>query len=128
MIDAGEVHDSPQPPVPRGSADGWEEVLAQLEREVATSERLLDRVRRGLTPVGEVPSPTPWAAPEGLGPLSGELLVRAHALLDRQAAVTRTLSEALETVRASQRRTVRRLPGEYPGSGGSSSAYVDITT
>jgi hypothetical protein len=126
VIEAGEMHDSPQPPVPRGSSDRWDEVLAELEREVAAGERLLDRVRRGLAPLDEFPSA--WSAPDGLGPLSGEVLVRAHALLARQTAVTRSFSEALEGVRASQRRTVRQLPGEYPGSGGSSSAYVDITT
>ena len=126
MIDAGEAHASP--PVPRGSVGTWENVLAELEREVVVSERLLDRVRRGLAPLDEVPDHTPWSAPDGLGPLSADLLARAHAILDRQSTVTRALGEALEDVRASQRRTVRRLPGEYPGSGGSSSAYVDITT
>lgn len=126
MIDAGEM--PPQPRAPRGSLGPWDDVLAELEREVVASERLLDRVRSGLTPLDETPTPTPWSAPEGLGPLTDDLLGRAHALLARQAEVTRTLGEALESVRASQRRTVRQLPGEYPGSGGSSSAYVDITT
>ena len=126
MIDAGEMHDAPQPPVPRGSSDPWDEVLVELERDVAAGELLLDEVRRGLAPLHQVPSA--WSAPDGLGPLSGELLVRAHELLARQTAVTRSFSEALEGVRASQRRTVRQLPGEYPGAGGSSSAYVDITT
>ena len=126
MIDAGEMHDSPQPPVPRGSVGTWDNVLAELEREVAAGERLLDRVRRGLAPLDQVPSA--WSAPDGLGPLSDELLVRARALLARQTAVSRSFSEALEGVRASQRRTVRQLPGEYPGSGRSPSAYVDVTT
>jgi hypothetical protein len=124
VIDAGEMHDSPQPPVPRGSVGTWDNVLAELERDVAAGERLLDRVRRGLAPLDEVPSA--WSAPDGLGPLSDEHLVRARALLARQADVSRSFSEALEGVRASQRRTVRQLPGDYPGR--SSSAYVDITT
>ena len=128
MIDAGEAQASPQPPVPRGSVGTWDHVLAELEREVAACERLLDRVRRGVAPLDLVPGPAPWSAPDGLGPLPADLLARAHAILARQSTMTRALGEALEGVRASQRRTVRRLPGEYPGSGGASSAYVDITT
>lgn len=128
MIEAGELLARPQPPAPRGALSCWDDVLASLEREVEASERLVDHVRNGLAPLDEEPTVDPWSAPEGLGPLTDELLVRAHALLARQAAATEALSKALDDVRASQRRTVRRLPGEYPGSGGSSSAYVDITT
>lgn len=128
MIEAGELNTSPVPPAPRASLGSWDDVLTTLEREVAASERLVDQVLSGVTPVDELPKPSPWAAPEGLGPLTGEHLVRARALLARQSAVTRALGGALEDVRASQRRAVRRLPGEYPGAGGSSSAYVDITT
>lgn len=126
MIDAGELHDTPQAPAPRGAFGGWDNVLATLERDVAASERLVEEVRNGLAPLDELPAIAPWSAPEGLGPLTGEHLVRAHALLARQAAVTAALNEALQDVRASQRRTVRQLPGEYPGTG--DSAYVDITT
>ncbi|GGI06681.1 hypothetical protein [Egicoccus halophilus] len=81
---------APQP-APR-LADGWPDVLDQLERGVVTLQAALD--------AGELaPMPT-WAPPAGLGPLPEALRPRAERLAVRITGLQRRVHGQLGSVRA----------------------------
>lgn len=100
----------------------WEQVLDQLEADVAASEELL----RSPDQVASAPAPSPWQAPQIDGPLPDQLLARAGELHRRQTAVRAALGAALDEARA-RRAQARRAAGPGPRARASAPAYVDVS-
>lgn len=96
----------------------WAEALDELEADVEAVESLLADDHRHR----EVPAATPWAPPDGLGPLPLDLRPRADGILNRQLAAARALTVAMT---ANRRHTTaaERIESGYAGK--TPPTYVD---
>ncbi|SDC84306.1 hypothetical protein SAMN05216410_2371 [Sanguibacter gelidistatuariae] len=80
---------------------GWQEALDQIEADVARAQTLITSpADPEILAAQSAENQFTPAAAAGLGPVPDGLRVRAHAVLNRQQAVQRELSEALQATRA----------------------------
>lgn len=101
----------------------WEQVLDQLEADVAASEELLRSPDR----IGSVPAPSPWQTPQLDGPLPDQLLARAGELHHRQTAAREALAAALEDARVRRAQARRAVGLGARAQTTAPAAYVDVS-
>ncbi|MEX1080062.1 MAG: hypothetical protein WED09_13245 [Homoserinimonas sp.] len=94
---------------------GWLDVLAELEADLATDAELLER--------DIVPSrPSAWSPPQHLGPIPIDLRERASRILAELGESSRRLTE-LRLVTGQQLAAVRSIPSPRAAK----SVYLDVT-
>src|SRR5687768_15206223 len=103
-------------------ADAWRQAwvtaLDALEADVDAVERMIASEHRSQ----ELPAATPWAPPEGLGPLPLDLRPRADFIMTRQLAVALAVSTAMT---ANRRQTQFASRVEVGTVGKMPPTYVD---
>jgi hypothetical protein len=100
-----------------GSPDdaAWQLALYRLEQVAVQAEQALA--------AGEAPELGPWVAPEGLGPLPGQLRDHAQQILERQHGVLVAISSAARLSARHHDLTTRLQSGTTDAPG---SVYVDV--
>jgi len=98
--------------------DAWVAALDALEADVEAVEKMIADEHR----LQELPAATPWAPPQGLGPLPLELRPRADIIMTRQLSAALALSTAI-TANRRQTRFAARI--EVGTTGKAVPSYVD---
>lgn len=79
----------------------WVETLDQIEADIARAQSVVGSPATPQAPGPLLdPSDYTWITPTGLGPIPEALRARAQALLNRQQALQRELTEAIQATRA----------------------------
>jgi len=98
--------------------DAWVAALDALEADVEAVEKMIADEHR----LQELPLATPWAPPQGLGPLPLELRPRADIIMTRQLAAALAVATAI-TANRQQTRFAARV--EVGTAGKQIPSYVD---
>ena len=101
-----------------GWRHAWVTALDELEADVEVVEKMIEDDHRSQ----ELPTPTPWAPPAGIGPLPLELRPRADQIMARQLAAAQAAATAIT---ANRRQTAFAALVEVGTAGKSIPSYVD---
>ncbi|GAA1528749.1 hypothetical protein [Nocardioides humi] len=90
--------EGPEAPVHPDRPASWQEALDRLEAHADHAEQMLHGVPAGATGT----TLAPWLPPTDLGPMPGEMVPRARALLTRQQRLMAAIPGVLADTRGQQ--------------------------